>query len=513
VALAISCVQKGFSGYDFSSSDFGEVHATGSFCSSASTASDMLQMTIANILVESETPEDASDLIAKACNGFRDYVTALTSALPVQAFKADVALLKSTVAVIKADAPTMKKHPHAGVALAIAHAAHAAASAANQAGTMISDNNADGGTDDDEATGDGMGDKANGGKKTTLKSSDGKTITEEGDLNADDPLMSPKNPAKKADAGLNGTGAGAELGDNTGSNPRATADDEKNTAVNAKPGGKTSGSNSGMPAEAMAPTNVGGVNKAATNSAGKAGLDNKDQNDGDSTIGNDKGLPAKAKSPTKVGGVNKADLPVKTNALQFDPNPFSDGEEDDTVMTGESQAGEGAAQGPTDSDAANERGTADDLRGSKNLGRPGTDTMDHTGIPVRAMSPTTAGGVRKADADIGKKGNGKTLPDEISGAGAEETDAQTLKSDHTLMQAISALSKQVQESIAGVKKDMGALGTRVEAVATMAKKTDAALNGTMFNETGSDAEGRTQKSDRSNVPPLLDTGYSRRTAA
>jgi hypothetical protein len=491
VALAISCVQKGFSGYDFSSSDFGEVHATGSFCSSASTASDMLQMTIANILCESASPADAASLITKACNGFRDYVSALTSALPEQAFKADIALLKSSAALIKADVTGPKKHPHAGVALAIAHAAHAAASAAGQAGTMISDNNADGGTDDDQATG-GPSVNNNGGKKTTMKSSDGKTIADEGDPGAADPLM-PKKTVK-ADAGLNGTGAGAELGEGTGTNGRATTDDEENTAVNAKPGAKTSGTDTGLPAGAKASTT-----KAA------AGTTDENQTDGDSTIGKTTGLPAKAKAPTKK------------NALDFDPDKDGD---DDTLMTGESQAGEGAAQAPADSEAAEARATADDKNGSKNMGRPGADTMDHTGIAAKAMSPTKKdddgkkplAGSEQEDADIGKKGQGGAkLPDGQSGAGAVQADAQTLKADDPIMQAISALSKQVQASIEGVKKDVGTLGARVEAVATMAKKTDAALNGTLFNDTEGDAAARTQKSE-SSAPPLLDTAYSRRAA-
>src|SRR5690606_34260426 len=42
-------------------------------------------------------------------------------------------------------------------------------------------------------------------------------------------------------AGKNGTGAGFEAGKGTGTTPKATADDAANTAVNAKPGEKTTG--------------------------------------------------------------------------------------------------------------------------------------------------------------------------------------------------------------------------------------------------------------------------------
>jgi hypothetical protein len=62
-----------------------------------------------------------------------------------------------------------------------------------------------------------------------------------------------------------------------------------------------------------------------------------------------------------------------------------------------------------------------------------------------------------------------------------------------------------------VQKSIEKTNTRVEAVASMAKKTDAALNGTVFNE----AEGdnvRAIKSEASKAPPLMDTGYNRRTA-
>jgi hypothetical protein len=48
----------------------------------------------------------------------------------------------------------------------------------------------------------------------------------------------------------------------------------------------------------------------------------------------------------------------------------------------------------------------------------------------------------------------------------------------------------------------------------MAKKTDAALHGTVFNEAGGDVVRQARKADKDgdNIP-LLDTGYSRRGAA
>ena len=93
--------------------------------------------------------------------------------------------------------------------------------------------------------------------------------------------------AAKADAGKNGTGAGAELGEGTGSTPRATSDDAENNEVDAKPGDPVSGDNSGLPAKAKAPTKKAEGQKAM---------------DDDSTNGAQSGLPPKAKSPTTAGG-------------------------------------------------------------------------------------------------------------------------------------------------------------------------------------------------------------------
>ena len=398
VALAVAGLQKGFHGFDFSSSDFGEVHATGSFCSSASNATDMLQMTIGNILSECESPGDASTKIAKACDGFKGYLTALTSALPVQAFKADIALLKGAATLLKADmaAPVAGKHPHHGVALAIAHAAHAAASAANQAGTML-------GT---------------------------------GDADATDGATSGKGKAMKADAGKNGTGAGFAAGKGTGTDDAASADDKANTEVNAKPGGK-----------------VSGAKKAEAIAAATAAL-------------------------------------AKANGMDDTPE-------------GESAAGEGAAQSTDqDSAAATARASADDKKMKLNGGTTGSTLPEgKDGIPAKLIAKNDG------DADIGSKGKGKTLADDESGSGAQEA----RKAD-PIMQAIAALSKTVSESIAVVTKDVGSLSARVEAVAVMAKKTDAALNGTVFNETA-DVATRTQKADNDKTPPLIDTAYSRRSAA
>jgi hypothetical protein len=334
------------------------------------------------------------------------------------------------------------------------------------------DDNDAGGTDDDGEDDAGSdGDNDNGGKKTTMKSSDGKELDDEGDPGAKDPLM----PAKKADGGKNGTGEGAEMGKGTETNPRATADDEQNTEVNAKPGGKTSGT--------------------------------------------DTGLPAKAKAPTKKGdtwhgqGGNDAEKPPKgsTTRNSFDADCDGDGD-DDTVMTGESAAGEGAAEPPADSEAATARATADDKKTPNTQGQPGGATLDMNGVPPKAKAPTTK---TEAERNVGKKGKNPAQEEEesISGAGAQEKDVQTYKSDDPVMKAISALAKSMEKGFSTVNDKVAKIDQRVDGVAAMAKKTDAALNGTVFGDAADDSPARTQKSDRSSAPPLLDTAYSRRNSA
>jgi hypothetical protein len=81
-----------------------------------------------------------------------------------------------------------------------------------------------------------------------------------------------------------------------------------------------------------------------------------------------------------------------------------------------------------------------------------------------------------------------------------------------VMKAVQALAKSVQDSVAALTKSVEALNARVENVATMAQKTDAALKGTVFADAGGDSTFQMQKSERSSAPPLLDTAYSRRTA-
>jgi hypothetical protein len=365
--------------------------------------------------------------------------------------------------------------------------------------------NATGGAATDQETGDGLGDKANG--KGAAKKADGDG-PDKGDPGAEDPLMPDAGKkvgtrAAKGDAGKNGTGAGAELGEGTGSTPRATSDDAENNEVDAKPGAPVSGDTSGMPAKAKAPTKKAEGQKAM---------------DDDSTNGAQSGLPPKAKSPTTAGGTHAAKSEIDAfislaKSMGFVVKTSGDGGSHVIEITsvephGESQAGEGAAQGadkrPEDRADAEAGESGGDVTG-KVKGK----TLSLEGVPAKAISPTTK---NDGDAEIGKKGKGETLSDEQSGSGAQEKDVQTLKADAGVMQAIQALAKSVQESHAAVTKSVNDLSAKVESVTALAKKTDAALNGTVFNDEGGDKIVVAKGDQENGGIPLLDTAYSRRRA-
>ena len=314
--------------------------------------------------------------------------------------------------------------------------------------------NAEGAGATNQETGDGLGDKANGKGRASRRT---RTSAVERRQQTDDPEMPPKNAktgtrAAKADAGKNGTGAGFELSGEQGgddSDGSNASRDNKDEAINAAPGGAVSGDSSGLPAKAKAPT--------------------------------------KKEAHTWVAH----DIPVQT--------------------VGES--GEGARQaaetGEMDQRPENNADADDANAGGAVAGKRKGKTLDMSGVPAGAKAPTAK---NDGDAEVGQKGKGKTLPDEQSGAGAQEKDVQTLKSEAAIMQAISALAKSVQDSNAAVSKSVSDLSARVDAVTVMAKKTDAALNGTVFNEEHEDRQVWTRKSAAPAEPPLLDTAYQRRSA-
>lgn len=117
--------------------------------------------------------------------------------------------------------------------------------------------------------------------------------------------------------------------------------------------------------------------------------------------------------------------------------------------------------------------------------------------------------------DVAKASNDQELDDKESGSGAQEPgpDAPKVKDDSAVLAAIEALKSSFEGAIDDVRKSVSAISDRVEEVSTFAKKTDAALKGTVFNEDGGDAaDAKLKKSEGSTVIPLIDTAYSRRHA-
>jgi hypothetical protein len=418
------------------------------FVLSLSAARSDMNALMKGAIARADTPAEAAEAISKAAEDFRSYAELLTAHMPEAVFKAEQAL----------------KACRAG--------------------------DAKGGAATDQETGDGLGDKANGAaRKDDL--GDGDTAQ-----NLKDPEMPDKNDktgtrAAKADAGKNGTGAGFELGQGTGTDDRSTQDD-KNEEIDAAPGGRVSGDNSGLPARAKAPTRKelgGGDGGAHTSCPTELGV---------RTVGS--------------SGEGARQAPV---ADATDNRPEDNADSDDADAGGK-VAGKRKGKTldmsgvPAELQAPTKKfdgdGDADDADISDDDSTNGAQSK----LPTKAKAPTTK---NDGDAEIGRKGKGKELPDEQSGSGAQAQDVQTFKSDVAIMQAISALAKSVESSIAGVTKTVSDLSAKVDAVTVMAKKTDAALSGTVFNEESEDRQVWTRKDDKAAAIPLLDTAYNRRGAA
>ena len=297
-----------------------------------------------------------------------------------------------------------------------------------KADQAIGTGNAEGAGATNQETGDGLGDQANG-KGRAKKDGD----LDQGDPGAADPEMPGKNGktgtrAAKADAGKNGTGEGFELSGEQGGDDSASSNasrDNQDEAINAAPGGAVSGDSSGLPAKAKAPTK-----KAEAIAAAKAALAKAEamKEDDDSTNGAQSKLPAKAKAPTKKEAHTWVARrhPVRTVGDVGRRSP-----------SGRRDRRDGQAPRETTPTPTTPTRAARSLASSR--ARPFRRKAFRPG----PMAPTAK---NDGDADVGQKGKGKTLPDDMSGSGAQEKDVQTLKSETAIMQAISALAKSVQDS-------------------------------------------------------------------
>ena len=145
--------------------------------------------------------------------------------------------------------------------------------------------------------------------------------------------------------------------------------------------------------------------------------------------------------------------------------------------------------------------------------------QDEVEIPVD-LSNSAQVDAETVAADAGQSGQKELLAgiNEMRKTFAEAVSAASDRTRHTeLLVAIAEMQKTFAEAVTAVKQDardrVQELTTRVDQVATLAKKTDAALNGTVFNEAGGDRTGRIAKIGFPSTPPLLDTAYNRRSAA
>ncbi|MGK9084916.1 hypothetical protein KXR64_16805 [Brucella intermedia] len=278
----------------------------------------------------------------------------------------------------------------------------------------------------------------------------------------------------KADAGKNGTGAGFEAGKGTGTTPSATADDAAHTAINS-----TGEPTHGNPDEQPVETHKSDADK------GKDEMKDKEKEE------------------------------AKKDELKGVPQP-----------TGHEPGDAGGfAAAPADTQRAVSHASADDKKMKLNGGTTGSS------IPDGDSGLARFGGVKKEEEPVQKNegddkigGEQQTLPEDQSGSGAQQaaevkpTAADLTKSDNAdILAAIAALQKSVSEQVNGLQsrmeKQVGDLNARVDQVATMARKTDAALNGTVFAEDPGDRV-RTSKSEaHSGEIPLLDTAISRISAA
>ena len=96
-------VQKGFSGYDYESTDYKAVLGTNTTMPMIGVAMSALQDTVYNIMANSDTVEVAKKDITKAVKDFGGMVGEIVDRVPATAFKLEAAVSK-TVAVEKTDA-------------------------------------------------------------------------------------------------------------------------------------------------------------------------------------------------------------------------------------------------------------------------------------------------------------------------------------------------------------------------------------------------------------------------
>lgn len=188
LTVAVSNLKKSFDSYAYNSTDFNAVMSTEGVYPSMCVAKEALGSVISNILYKASSPAEAASMVGAAIDDFKTYMVGLLGAVPMTAFKMDVAVEKSAMG---------KKKGKGGMSM-----------------------------DDDMEK--GAYGKGKAKKDEVPAASDEPPVADpaEGAGEAD-PVE-----VEKADAGKNGTGAGFAAGGGTATTPEATSDDAANTAVN-----------------------------------------------------------------------------------------------------------------------------------------------------------------------------------------------------------------------------------------------------------------------------------------
>lgn len=223
------------------------------------------------------------------------------------------------------------------------------------------------------------------------------------------------------------------------------------------------------------------------------------------------GLPVDAFKADAI--LSKADLkPVAEPAAKSDEGAASAGADEGAVA-------KAAAKDPKDGDGDTEP-DADDKDKAKKAQSADDDNdadMEPDGDEDDKKSKKKKGGDEATASepnDVAKASNDQELDDKESGAGAKDTgpDVPKVKDDSAVLAAIEALKSSFEGAIDDVRKSVSEISGRVEEVSTFARKTDAALKGTVFNDESGDRDAKLKKSEAQTVVPLIDTAYSRRHA-
>lgn len=452
VGFVVENLSKAFSGYDFSSNDFNDVFSTGSFCPSVAMASDLLGVTIGNILSASESPSDASAKIAKAVDGFKQYSVTLANSLPVQAFKAD---------------QFMKAEDKYG-----STSMNATTDDANN--TRVNDIKPDKSLADSE----GMKGVTDGMKRPNT--------------NAGSTSISDAIDPGTVDSKLGGPTV-----------PAATDDDKKAVFQGNKVSGK-GGKNAGIPTQKAerlrkeaAECAASGDHETATilyKTADKLLKAGGQDADTQANEGTDNSALNKLRENQSGAGAQSSNSGA--NVSKSDPIAF--GQITSVVATLRKSADEYEKVGlKKRADAV--RAQADRILKDASDGDPGNSMMTNgNGTSLQATED---------DANNTAVGATKKKPDpNLSNPDHLDANGWSAKIAHELAE----VTKAVTSAIGDVRKEVAGLAAQVTSINGRIAKTEEAVNGTVYSEPGRDMLGfRAQKAEVSGEIPTLDTGLQK----